>query len=282
MNFLGIDNLNQRMRIDLESYRRPLNNPYITSDIDSVNYLSDDIPTTEDLSWTMFPSPDDNINTNIHMYILVNGVHQRLNYIPNMYIGRFGPNSIYTVHMFFPGMSEKVNGKWVNQVPEDLRRYFYNKIFFPSLQRTLSPTDWGHIPIMDYDQERKRGTDYRGYLRKAQIFISNIHLQNLILEIKQYCSLAPLSFASPLYLISAKNTKLLTRSTVVETTSALSSKLYGLDMSKINKSNLLVDLGFEIFPDDNYEVEPYTLVWKASKIKVNICMNFLFLYNIIS
>jgi hypothetical protein len=266
----GIDKDGERMAITLEPYLRPLDEAIITADIDSVIYISRGIPTTNDINWVVHNVTEDNISKDNHLTITLDeetfGIHQ----IPNMYVGRLSQNNIFTIYVAFPGLKRQINGKWTASIDLDDRRDFYNTVFYPALRRAMPRTEWGHVPLFDYDAETRRKTDFQGRLRQAQLFLSNSWL-NIFVEEMRSISEGPTAdgrFSSMLFMITAKNAKLLTRSTVVDTKAALENQLAGLDFTQIDKQNLFVDVGFEILPNPLHDEGNYTLAWRKSRLKV--------------
>jgi hypothetical protein len=271
----GINHDGDRMKINLEAYLRPPNDPVITSDIDSIHYVSDTIPTTGDVAWTVHSSPLDNHRSNIHFCVHLEGEEVKLHNIPNIYVARFGQNSLFYVYLFFPGLWEKNDRAKSHQMTVQQRTEFYNKVFYPALGDALNQTNMGHVPITDYKAERRRTTDFEGHLRQAQILISNPSLQVLLPKIKELGgALEDKQFANPFYLISAKNLKLLTRSTEIGTEHVLPEKFKELRLAEMDFDRLYVDIGFEVIPKIDSEDMDYTLVWRASRLKVRgmICL----------
>src|SRR5437660_7940062 len=70
----GINEDAQRVALTLEPYLRPLKQPIVVTDVDSVLYIGDGIPTTNDISWIVHSVYDNNITENIHMQVKLNGV----------------------------------------------------------------------------------------------------------------------------------------------------------------------------------------------------------------
>src|SRR5437879_8086360 len=137
----GINEYAQRVGLTLEPYLRPLKQPIVVTDVDSVLYIGDGIPTTNDISWIVHSVYDNNITENIHMQVKLNGVDWQIKELPNMFIGRFSQNNIYTIHIVFPGLRRQDNGKWINGVTPAEKRDFYDIVFYPALRQVLPPTE---------------------------------------------------------------------------------------------------------------------------------------------
>ena len=266
----GINDKAERLSITLQPYLRPLQHPRITSDIDSVHLISRYIPTTTDFTWTVHSVTEINIADNIHLTANLGGEQWSIHKIPNMYIGRFLQNNIFTVHIAFPGLRRQENGKWTSYLKVEDRRDFYDKVFYPALRQVMPKSEWGHVPFFDYEAERRRKTDFQGHMRQAQLLIANRWLRDIVIIMRGLSQTLgdDKRFSNMLFSINAKNSKLLTRSTAVNTRAALKNQLAGLDMRRIDLDTLFVDIGFEILPDIEQEPEDYTLVWKKSKLKV--------------
>jgi hypothetical protein len=222
------------------------------------------------MNWLVHGITESNISNNTHLTISLGGEDWGLHQIPNMFVGRFSQNSIYTVHLFFPRLRRQEDSKWSNTVDSGDCKDFYDMIFYPALRQVMPRSEWGHVPFFNYDAERRRKTDFQGHLRQALLLISNQWLKDFVIEMRRISQGLgdDQRFSPMLYVITAKNSKLLTRSPTVNTRTALHHQLSGLDMNGINKDGLYVDFGLEILTNPQHGNGNYTLVWKKSKLKV--------------
>lgn len=267
----GINANAERMRIDLEPFCHTLDQPVVTSDIDSVFYYGYNLPITEDLYWRVHNQWETNIKDNNHLEIEINGDKYKFHQLPNMSVARFGPNGMYAIYMVFPWMRLKDNLPPFNTISEGQRRKFYDNIFYPALRQALPSTMRGHIPLWKYDAERKRQTDFKGHHRSVALHIDKSCLNDLVQNITQISQSSSdyLEFRDVIYAIHCKGMKLLAHSSLTPTEEALQQKLRGLDFAAMNLSCLFVDVGFEIHGNEaQQDTANNCLIWKASTLKV--------------